>query len=247
MSVLQVHSMRPGAGRRACMRAASRQAETCDTSPTGSMASPTTGSGSHRPGARPGDRRLAATVAFAAVEDVDRAVASAVAAFPEWRDAPVTRRQRVMFAYRELLEAHRHDLAKTVTSEHGKTLDDALGEVQRGIEVVEFACGIPHLLKGTSPSRCRPASTPSRSASRSGWWRASRRSTSRPWSRCGCSRWRSPAGTPSSSSRPRRTRRPRCCSPSCSGRRGSPTACSTSCTATGWRWTGSSSTPTSVP
>jgi malonate-semialdehyde dehydrogenase (acetylating) / methylmalonate-semialdehyde dehydrogenase len=96
----------------------------------------------------PATGELAATVAFAAVEDVDRAVASAVAAFPEWRDAPVTRRQRVMFAYRELLETHRHDLAKTVTSEHGKTLDDALGEVQRGIEVVEFACGIPHLLKG---------------------------------------------------------------------------------------------------
>jgi malonate-semialdehyde dehydrogenase (acetylating) / methylmalonate-semialdehyde dehydrogenase len=151
----------------------------------------------------PATGELAATVAFAAVEDVDRAVAGAVAAFPEWRDAPVTRRQRVMFAYRELLEAHRHDLAKTVTSEHGKTLDDALGEVQRGIEVVEFACGIPTCSRGTSPSRCPPASTPSRSASRSGWRRASRRSTSRPWSRCGCSRWPSPAGTPSSSSRQR--------------------------------------------
>jgi malonate-semialdehyde dehydrogenase (acetylating) / methylmalonate-semialdehyde dehydrogenase len=96
----------------------------------------------------PATGEQAATVAFASLEDVDRAVASALAAFPEWRDAPVTRRQRVMFAYRDLLEAHRHDLAKTVTSEHGKTLDDALGEVQRGIEVVEFACGIPHLLKG---------------------------------------------------------------------------------------------------
>jgi malonate-semialdehyde dehydrogenase (acetylating)/methylmalonate-semialdehyde dehydrogenase len=87
-------------------------------------------------------------VAFASAADVDHAVASAAAAFPEWRDAPVTRRQRILFSFRELLMQHRHDIAKLVTSEHGKTADDALGEVQRGLEVVEFACGIPHLLKG---------------------------------------------------------------------------------------------------
>jgi malonate-semialdehyde dehydrogenase (acetylating)/methylmalonate-semialdehyde dehydrogenase len=75
-------------------------------------------------------------------------VSAAKAAYPAWRDTPVTRRQRVMFEYRDLLEERRHDIAKLITAEHGKTVDDALGEVQRGIEVVEFACGIPHLLKG---------------------------------------------------------------------------------------------------
>ena len=87
-------------------------------------------------------------VLLASVADVDRAVASAAAAFPIWRDTPVTARQRILFKYRELLDAHRHDIAKLLTAEHGKTIDDSLGEVQRGLEVVEFACGIPHLIKG---------------------------------------------------------------------------------------------------
>ena len=87
-------------------------------------------------------------VGFASVADVDHAVEAAARAFPEWRDAPVTRRQRVMFAFREILEQNKHEVAKAITAEHGKTVDDALGEVQRGLEVVEFACGIPHLLKG---------------------------------------------------------------------------------------------------
>ncbi len=89
-----------------------------------------------------------AEVLLASEADVDRAVASASAAFPDWRDTPVTARQRVMFRYRELLDSHKHEIAKLLTAEHGKTIDDALGEVQRGLEVVEFACGIPHLLKG---------------------------------------------------------------------------------------------------
>ena len=87
-------------------------------------------------------------VLMASEADVDRAVAAALAAFPGWRDTPVTARQRIMFRYRELIDSHRHDIAKLLTAEHGKTIDDALGEVQRGLEVVEFACGIPHLLKG---------------------------------------------------------------------------------------------------
>ena len=89
-----------------------------------------------------------AEVLMASEADVDRAVASALAAFPDWRDTPVTARQRIMFRYRELVDSHRHDIAKLLTAEHGKTIDDALGEVQRGLEVIEFACGIPHLLKG---------------------------------------------------------------------------------------------------
>jgi malonate-semialdehyde dehydrogenase (acetylating)/methylmalonate-semialdehyde dehydrogenase len=89
-----------------------------------------------------------AEVLMASEQDVDRAVAAASSAFPDWRDTPVTSRQRIMFRYRELVDAHRRDIAKLLTAEHGKTIDDSLGEVQRGLEVIEFACGIPHLLKG---------------------------------------------------------------------------------------------------
>jgi malonate-semialdehyde dehydrogenase (acetylating) / methylmalonate-semialdehyde dehydrogenase len=87
-------------------------------------------------------------VALASAVEVDRAVAAASAAAGEWGVTPVTTRQRVMFAFRELVDRHRSDLAKSISLEHGKTFEDALGEVQRGLEVVEFVCGIPHLLKG---------------------------------------------------------------------------------------------------
>jgi malonate-semialdehyde dehydrogenase (acetylating)/methylmalonate-semialdehyde dehydrogenase len=87
-------------------------------------------------------------VALASEIEVDLAVAAAKAAFPVWRDTPVTRRQNVMFAFRELVVAHREDIAKVLTREHGKTVPDAIGEVQRGLEVVEFACNIAHLIKG---------------------------------------------------------------------------------------------------
>jgi malonate-semialdehyde dehydrogenase (acetylating)/methylmalonate-semialdehyde dehydrogenase len=80
--------------------------------------------------------------------DIAAAVAAAKAAFPAWRDTPPLRRARIMMRYRELLDAHRGELAQLVTEEHGKTLADAAGSVQRGIEVVEFAMGIPHLIKG---------------------------------------------------------------------------------------------------
>ena len=89
-----------------------------------------------------------AEVGLASVNDVNVAVATAKEAFGEWRDSPLTRRQNIMFAYRQLVADHRLDLARALTAEHGKTLDDALGEVQRGLEVVEFACNIAHLLKG---------------------------------------------------------------------------------------------------
>jgi len=87
-------------------------------------------------------------VAFASRADVADAVAAARAAFPAWRDTPPLRRARILMRFRELLEAHRGELAALVTREHGKTLPDAGGSVQRGIEVVEFATGIPHLLEG---------------------------------------------------------------------------------------------------
>jgi malonate-semialdehyde dehydrogenase (acetylating) / methylmalonate-semialdehyde dehydrogenase len=87
-------------------------------------------------------------VPFANAADVDAAVQAATAAFPAWRAAPALRRARVLMRFRELLDAHKKDLARIVTEEHGKTLDDAEGSITRGLEVVEFATGIPHLLKG---------------------------------------------------------------------------------------------------
>jgi malonate-semialdehyde dehydrogenase (acetylating)/methylmalonate-semialdehyde dehydrogenase len=87
-------------------------------------------------------------VPFCGRSDIDAAVAAASAAYPKWRDTPPLRRARILMRYRELLDAHREELARLVTEEHGKTLSDAAGSVQRGIEVVEFAMGIPHLVKG---------------------------------------------------------------------------------------------------
>ena len=82
------------------------------------------------------------------VQDVNQAVAAASKAFLEWRDTPLTRRQNIMFEFRRILNQRKLDLARQVSAEHGKTVDDALGEVQRGLEVVEFVCNIAHLLKG---------------------------------------------------------------------------------------------------
>ena len=96
----------------------------------------------------PATGRQVAQVALATTGEVDEAVATAREAFLTWRQVSLTRRQNIMFAYRELLTRRRLDLARALTAEHGKTLDDSLGEVQRGIEVVDFACNIAHLLKG---------------------------------------------------------------------------------------------------
>jgi malonate-semialdehyde dehydrogenase (acetylating) / methylmalonate-semialdehyde dehydrogenase len=90
-----------------------------------------------------------AQVPLASVSEVDRAVASARDAFPEWRDTPLAKRQRILFTYREILVGRARELAEAITREHGKTFDDASGEVQRGLEVVEYACALPELLKGS--------------------------------------------------------------------------------------------------
>src|SRR5205809_2338149 len=87
-------------------------------------------------------------VPFANATDVDAAVQVADRAFPAWRASPPLRRARVMMRFRDLLDQHKKDLARVVTQEHGKTLADAEGSLTRGLEVVEFATGIPHLLKG---------------------------------------------------------------------------------------------------
>ncbi len=88
------------------------------------------------------------SVALANRADVDAAVAAAQAAFPAWADTPPIRRARVMFKFLELLNLHKDELAHLITAEHGKVFTDAQGEVTRGIDIVEFACGIPQLLKG---------------------------------------------------------------------------------------------------
>jgi len=96
----------------------------------------------------PASGRVVAETLIAPPETATAAVAAAAAAFPAWRDTPSLQRARVMFAFRDALEAHRDDIAAQITREHGKVLSDAQGEVQRGIEVVEFACSIPAALRG---------------------------------------------------------------------------------------------------
>jgi malonate-semialdehyde dehydrogenase (acetylating)/methylmalonate-semialdehyde dehydrogenase len=88
-----------------------------------------------------------AHVDFASVEDVDHAIAVAKKAFPAWRATTLSRRSEILFKFRELVDANRRNIAEMLTMEHGKTLADAMGEVARGLENVEFACGIPNLLK----------------------------------------------------------------------------------------------------
>ncbi|MDP2232982.1 MAG: aldehyde dehydrogenase family protein, partial [Actinomycetota bacterium] len=80
--------------------------------------------------------------------DVDAALAAATAALSGWADTTPLRRARILFKFKELLERNADEIAALITHEHGKVLSDAKGEVTRGLEVVEFACGIPHLLKG---------------------------------------------------------------------------------------------------
>jgi malonate-semialdehyde dehydrogenase (acetylating)/methylmalonate-semialdehyde dehydrogenase len=96
----------------------------------------------------PATGEAAAEVDFASAGEVDEAVAAATASFPRWRDTSLTRRTQVLFSFRELVNARKADVAALITAEHGKVFSDAAGEVSRGLEVVEFACGIAHLLKG---------------------------------------------------------------------------------------------------
>ncbi|RZU62743.1 CoA-acylating methylmalonate-semialdehyde dehydrogenase [Zhihengliuella halotolerans] len=96
----------------------------------------------------PATGQVTGSVALASTATVDRAVAAAKAAFPLWRDTSLAKRTTVLFAFRELLNARKGELAEIITAEHGKVLDDALGEISRGQEVVEVACGIAHLIKG---------------------------------------------------------------------------------------------------
>ena len=104
--------------------------------------------GTTSPVTNPATGEVTGEVALAGVEDARAVIDAAVAAFPAWRDTSLAKRSAILFNFRELLNARKGELAKIITAEHGKVVSDALGEVSRGQEVVEFACGMPHLLKG---------------------------------------------------------------------------------------------------
>lgn len=105
-------------------------------------------SGRHGEIFNPATGLVTGTVAFADTSTIDHAVEISKKAFDLWRHSSLTKRVQVLFAFRELVNTHKEEIAALITAQHGKVLSDALGEVTRGLEVVEFACGIPHLLKG---------------------------------------------------------------------------------------------------
>jgi len=105
----------------------------------------------------PATGRAVRKVALAAKSTVEDAIAAAEAAFPEWRNTPPIKRARIMFRFKELLEQNAEKVAALITEEHGKVLHDALGEFQRGVEVVEYACGAPEFLKGEHSKNVGPA------------------------------------------------------------------------------------------
>ncbi|MFE5709105.1 aldehyde dehydrogenase family protein, partial [Rhodococcus koreensis] len=105
-------------------------------------------SGNTAPVTNPATGAVTGQVALASVEDARAVIDAAAAAFPAWRDTSLAKRTQIIFTFRELLNERKGELAEIITAEHGKVVSDALGEVSRGQEVVEFACGIAHLLKG---------------------------------------------------------------------------------------------------
>jgi malonate-semialdehyde dehydrogenase (acetylating)/methylmalonate-semialdehyde dehydrogenase len=105
-------------------------------------------SGRRGPVFNPATGAIAREVDFASIEEVDAAVAAAKAAFPGWRATSLSKRTEVMFRIRNLVETHRREIAAHLTAEHGKVPSDALGEIARGLENLEFATGVPHLMKG---------------------------------------------------------------------------------------------------
>ncbi len=107
-----------------------------------------TGAGRSSDVFNPSNGEVQARVTLGTQADLDRAVAAALAAQPGWAGTNPQRRARVMFEYKRLIEANMQELAELLASEHGKVVADARGDVQRGLDVIEFACGVPHLLKG---------------------------------------------------------------------------------------------------
>ncbi|WP_033190628.1 aldehyde dehydrogenase family protein, partial [Rhodococcoides fascians] len=100
------------------------------------------------PVTNPATGEVTGQLALANLDDARTVIDAAATAFPAWRDTSLAKRTQILFNFRELLNKKKGELAEIITAEHGKVLSDALGEISRGQEVVEFACGIPHLLKG---------------------------------------------------------------------------------------------------
>ncbi len=109
------------------------------------------------PVTNPATGQISRHVAMASQETVEAAITAAETAFPAWRDTPPAKRARIMFRFKQLLEEHAEEIAVAITDEHGKVLDDALGEFGRGVEVVDYACGIPELLKGEHSRNVGPS------------------------------------------------------------------------------------------
>ena len=105
----------------------------------------------------PATGEVSGRVTLANAAETAAAIEAGAAAFPAWRDTPPLRRARVMFRFNELLNRHADDLARLLLAEHGKVFEDARGEVTRGIANVEYACGIPQLLKGEFSENVGPA------------------------------------------------------------------------------------------
>src|SRR5690606_38134511 len=105
-------------------------------------------SGTHGPVTNPATGEVTTKVAFASVEEVDAAVAAAKDAYRSWSQSSLATRTSILFRFRELVDAHRDEIAELITAEHGKVHSDALGEVARGLEIVDLACGINVQLKG---------------------------------------------------------------------------------------------------
>ena len=108
------------------------------------------------PVTNPATGKVTRHVAMASQQTVEQAIAAAEAAFPAWRDTPSIKRARIMFRFKQLLEEHADEIVAAITNEHGKVLDDAMGEFIRGVEVVEYACGIPEMLKGEHSKNVGP-------------------------------------------------------------------------------------------
>jgi malonate-semialdehyde dehydrogenase (acetylating)/methylmalonate-semialdehyde dehydrogenase len=137
---------------------------------------------------------------------VEQAIAAAEAAFPAWRATTPAKRARIMFRFKQLLEERADEICRLLTEEHGKVFADSMGELQRGIENVEFACYAPETLKGEHSRDVGPGVD-----SWSEFQPLGVVAGTRSWCRCGCTRRRWSPATPSCSSRPRRIR-PRHCS-----------------------------------
>ena len=151
-------------------------------------------SGREGPVYNPATGRQTGAVDFASAEEVDRAIQAAKQAFAAWRGLSLSRRTELFFRIRALVDARRDDIARILTAEHGKVLSDAKGEVARGLEVIEYCCGIPELLKGGFSEQASTGIDVYSIRQPLGVVAGSRRSTSRRWCPCGCGRRRSPAG-----------------------------------------------------